>query len=311
MAKGVCAVSVSPAIDKTIYVNNFTQNSVNRVIKSCDAPGSKGINVALNLACCNVKSTCLGFIGGSGSEFIISSLKSNGVICDFVPVDYDVRTNLKIVDLEKKTYTDINYPCREPSAENIFILKEKLKNIARENKYIALSGSISPNCSFLYSELCEIAKNEGAKVTVDCSGNALKTAASHAPYAIKPNLRELNETFSLNCKTKEDIKNAALKLCDNGIENVLVSLDKDGAVAVRRNKAYFVSVCDVPVLNTVGAGDAFLSGFIYAKLSDFDDVLALKHAASFAQATVSHMAGNKKTLIDFTKYVQNIKVEEF
>lgn len=163
----------------------------------------------------------------------------------------------------------------------------------------------------LYSELCDIIKKEGAKVTVDCTGNALYAAVKQKPYIIKPNLKEFNETFNTNCKTKEDIKNAALRLCDEGIENVLVSLDKDGAVAVCNQKSYFVSVCDVPVLNTVGAGDAFLSGFIYAKMLNSDIVLCLKYASSFAQATVSHMANEKKTIDEYEKYIPNICVEEF
>ena len=237
--------------------------------------------------------------------------KNGNVICDFVPVDYDVRINYKIVDLKNKTYTDINYPCGVPSDESIAVFKTKLKTLAQQNEYVALSGNISPVLSSLYSELCSIITAQGAKVTIDCSKHALFLAAKQKPYAIKPNLNELNEAFNLNCTSKDDIKNAAMRLCESGIKNVLVSLDKDGAIAVCNKKAYFVSVCDVPVLNTVGAGDAFLSGFIYSKMSGFDDSLCLKYAASFAQANVSHRACDKKSFDDFKKYVSQIRVEEF
>lgn len=311
MAKGVCAVSISPAIDRSVYVDDFKLDNVNRVNEGFDSPGSKGVNVALNLAVCGLKSTCTGFIGGHGSNFITSALKNGNVICDFVPVDYDVRINYKIVDLKNKTYTDINYPCGVPSDESISVFKTKLKALAQQNEYVALSGNISPVLSSLYSELCSIITSQGAKVTIDCSKHALFLAAKQKPYAIKPNLNELNEAFNLNCTTKDDIKNAALRLCESGIKNVLVSLDKDGAIAVCDKKAYFVSVCDVPVLNTVGAGDAFLSGFIYSKMSGFDDSLCLKYAASFAQANVSHRACDKKSFDDFKKYVSQIRVEEF
>lgn len=311
MAKGVCAVSISPAIDKTIYINNFQLDKVNRVKSSFDIPGSKGVNIAKTLAVCKIASTCAGFIGGNGADFIKSSLSEYGVICDFVPVSYDVRTNLKIVDLDKKTYTDVNFPSGEPTEEEINILFEKLNALACENEFIALSGNLtSPSLSNLYSRIIDKINPKTTKITLDCSGEALRLAVQKKPYAIKPNLSEFNETFSLNCKKADDVKNAALRLFNSGVENILVSMDKDGAVAVCSGKAYFVSNCDLPVYNTVGAGDAFLSGFIYAKLSDYDDITALKCASSFAQATVSHKAEDLLTLAEYKKHIGDIKVEE-
>ena len=311
MAKGVCSVSVSPAIDRTIYINNFKTDDVNRVEASFDLPGSKGVNVALNLALCGIKSKCTGFMGGAGADFIERELIKKGVECDFVKVDYDVRTNLKIVDLKCKTYTDINFKGGVPERKAIDELLKKIRKLSKENEFIALSGNVSaPELYGLYSEIIKIAKQENAKATVDCTGEALFLAAKNKPYAIKPNLKELNETFGFECKTKEEIKNAALRLWESGVENVLVSMDKDGALAVCGGKAYFVFNKDIPVYNTVGAGDAFLSGFIYAKANDFSDCDALKYAASFAHATVSHKAEDEKNFSEYVKYVSEIKVEE-
>ena len=308
MIKGVCAVSVSPAIDRTVYIDNFKTDEVNRAESSFDLPGSKGVNVALNLALCGIKSTCSGFIGGTGREFIESKLSQRGVKCDFVSVNYDVRTNLKIVDLSRKTYTDINFKGGVPEKEEIDALKTKIRKLSGQNDFIALSGNVSnPELYGLYGELTEIAKKEGARVTIDCTGKTLLLAAQKKPYAIKPNLKEFNESFGFQCKTKEEIKNAALKLWQEGIENILVSMDKDGALAVCGGKAYFVFNKEIPVYNTVGAGDAFLSGFIYAKANDFSDCDALKHAASFAHTTVSHKAEDEKNFSEYVKYVSEIK----
>ena len=311
MAKGVCAVSISPAIDRTIYIDGFKTDEVNRVKSSFDLPGSKGVNVALNLAKCGVKSTCSGFIGGTGAEFIKAELEKEYVKCDFVLVNYDVRTNLKIVDLKEKTYTDINFSGGVPSEEEIDALKEKIEMLAGKNEFIALSGNVSsPMLYGLYSELIAIAKSKGAKVTVDCAGEALFLAAQNKPYAIKPNLKEFNDSFGFECKTKEEIKKAALKIWESGVENVLISMDKEGALAVCKGKAYFVYNKDIPVYNTVGAGDAFLSGFIYAKVNEFSDTEALKCAASFAHAAVSHKAEDEKDFSEYIKYVSEIVVEE-
>ena len=311
MKKKVCAISVSPAIDRTVYVNDFTLDKVNRVSNFCDTPGSKGINVVINLAGCGFDCTCAGFIGGSGADFIKNHLTGRGVVCDFVPVSYDVRTNMKIVDLKNKTYTDINFSGGDPTEENSALLKQKIKKLASSNSFIAMSGNISSaSLQNLYKDLINAIKDKDCKVTVDCSGEALKLAAAANPYAIKPNLEELNNAFSLNCKTYSDVKNAALRLCESGVENVLVSLDKNGAIAVSGKKAYRIDNCSVDVINTVGAGDSFLSGFIYASALNLAYTDRLKYAASFAQTTVSSLPGTAKNLSDFAKYVSQINVEE-
>jgi 1-phosphofructokinase len=183
--------------------------------------------------------------------------------------------------------------------------------LALENNFIALSGSISSKkLSHLYRDIIEEVKGTGVKVSVDCGGEALFEAAKAKPYAIKPNLSEFNEAFGFNSKTIDDIKNAALRVCENGIENILISLDKSGALCVLKGKAYFVYNLDLPVYNTVGAGDAFLSGFLYAKHKEKDDISSLKYAESFAQAAVSHKADFEKSLNEYEKYVSQIKVEE-
>jgi len=66
---------------------------------------------------------------------------------------------------------------------------------------------------------------------------------------------------------------------------------------------------DVPVYNTVGAGDAFLSGFIYGIQKELGIVEALRHSASFSQAVVSSYAGDVTELSQFKKYIDSVRVE--
>lgn len=311
MRKSVCALSVSPAIDRTAYIGDFKIDKVNRVESFYDVPGSKGINIAMNLANCGMKSCCSGFLGGNGADFIMHKLCDCGVICDFIPVSYDVRINTKIVDLKNKTYTDVNFAGGKPSSYELELLKEKIKTFSSSFDFIAMSGVLShPNLHSLYSELIRVIDTKKTKVCIDCCGESLRLAAAEKPFAIKPNLSEFNETFSLDCKSDIDVKNAALKLCENGPENIFVSLDKNGAIAITKNKAYKIHNCDVDVLNTVGAGDAFLSGFIYASSHNFDYISCLKYSASFAHAVVSSLPDAKRSLEDFSKFVPYIKVEE-
>ena len=310
MRNTVCALTLNPAIDKTVYINDFTLNTVNRVGESCQVPGSKGVNVARIMAKCGVGSVCFGFIGGRNGGYVLSELEKEGVGDGFVRVDYDIRTNIKVVDLKNSTYTDINFDGGCPSAENMRQLREKTRTLASESAFVALGGSVPPGVdNAVYYELALIAQSEGARVSVDCYNEPLIKALAAKPYIIKPNIDELEQTFSEKYETVDKIASKAMEIYRGGVENVLVSLGGDGAVAVCGGDVFRLYTDDLPVYNTVGAGDAFLSGFIYGKHKGFDVVRCLKHSLSFSQAMVSSRADEVRGIAELTQYVGGARVE--
>lgn len=307
----VCSVSLNPAIDKTVFVDNFTLNNVNRASVSCCVPGSKGVNVARILARSGVSVVCSGLIGGAGGDYIIRELKKDGVVVDFVKVAYDVRTNIKLVDLKRGTYTDINFTGNAPDPRSIIRLKEKVARLAKKSKLVALGGSLPPGVDdSTYYELAMAASKAGAAVSVDCCGDALRLAFDAKPFIIKPNLYELEVTLNIKCETISSVVDAAVKLHNKGIENVLVSLGDEGAVAVCGGDVFRLHARrDLPVYNTVGAGDAFLSGFIYGWINGIDVPGCLSHALSFSQARITMKADDDFTLDDLTAFANASAVE--
>lgn len=310
MRNMISALTLSPAIDKTVYIDGFRVDEVNKAQGCCQVPGSKGVNVARILAACGVESVCFGFIGGEGGRYVADALRADGVKSEFVDVDYDIRTNIKLVDLQSGTYTDINFPGGTPSAQNLDALRAKTRVLARESALIALGGSVPPGVEErIYYELAQIANEEGARVSLDCYNAPLRHAIQAKPLVIKPNLEELEMTFGQKFATLEAIIEKAQALCRDGIENVLVSLGADGAVAVCGGDVFRLYTDDLPVYNTVGAGDAFLSGFLYGWKNGMDTVACLRHCISFSQAVVSSRADEDKTLAQLTKYVPTARVE--
>ena len=153
----VAGLSLSPAMDRTIYVDNFSINEVNRAREATAIPGSKGVNVAKNLAASGLESICFGFIGGPDRAVFISQLNKFGVRSDFLPVDYPIRNNIKVVDLVNGTYTDINLEAGTPTPAQLDALFEKAEQLAEECEYIALSGRISESMpQDLYKSLCNV-----------------------------------------------------------------------------------------------------------------------------------------------------------
>lgn len=310
MRNTIAALTLNPAIDKTVYINGFKVDEVNKVQEFCEVPGSKGVNVARILARCGMASACFGLIGGEDGRRVEEELRSDGIVCDFVGVDYDVRTNIKIVDLQSGTYTDINFPGGTPNRRSIAALKKKTREIAKNSALVALGGSVPPGIDEnIYYELAVIAEQEGAYVSLDCYNAPLICALKARPFVIKPNLEELESTFSQKFKTLEAIIQKAEQLCEGGVRNVLVSLGADGAVAVCGDDVFRLYTDDLPIYNTVGAGDAFLSGFLYGWHKGMDTEMCLRHSVSFSQAVVSSRADEKKDLAQLTKYVSSARVE--
>ena len=86
---------------------------------------------------------------------------------------------------------------------------------------------------------------------------------------IKPNNHELEEIFNVKLDTVEDIIFYAKKLQDMGARNVLISRGKDGALLITENSEVLISnVAKGNVINSVGAGDSMVAGFVYGYLTE-------------------------------------------
>ncbi|WDC83612.1 PfkB family carbohydrate kinase [Caloramator sp. mosi_1] len=104
----IYTVTLNPAIDKTIVLDKLSLGQVNRSIYSRDDIGGKGINVAKVIKNLGHNVCALGFIGKENSDYIYRKLNKCGLCHDFIEVDGETRTNIKIVEREEGIFTDIN-----------------------------------------------------------------------------------------------------------------------------------------------------------------------------------------------------------
>ena len=154
----------------------------------------------------------------------------------------------------------------------------------------------------------EHVKENNVKVVVDATKNLLLNVLKYNPFLIKPNNHELEEMFNVKLKSIDDIVTYGRKLQDMGARNVLISMGKDGALLITEDKEIFIS--NVPkgrVINSVGAGDSMVAGFIsgYTNSDSYEEALRLGAASGSATAFSSDLA--TKEFID--KLIQEIKVE--
>lgn len=286
----IYTVTLNPALDYVIQVDHFKTGQINRNRTESIYYGGKGINVSCILRELDTESTALGFIAGFTGKALKDGLTSMGIHTDFT----EVKTGMTRINVKMKSdeETEINGTGPLITENDFDIFLEKIRNL-REGDTLILSGSI-PSCmgADTYERIIE---SLTAKVSliVDAEKNLLMKILKYRPFLIKPNNIELGQMFDTVIGSDEEIIYYARKLKGLGARNVLVSLAKDGALLVdEQNQIHRMGVAEGTVVNSVGAGDSMVAGFLggYMKTKDYDYALKLGTACGGATAFHSGLA---------------------
>jgi len=278
----IITVTLNPAVDKTVEINNFTSNSVNRVSSLRLDAGGKGINVSKVILSLGGKSKALGLLAGKAGMFIKNYLDEIGIINDFVFVKGETRTNLKIVDPLQHTNTDINEQGPDITPEDMEKMDHHISQAMDETSVIVFSGSVPPNVGQdIYRKWIEQAKNKGAKTILDADGELMQRGIEAGPYLIKPNIHELERLLARKIMNiTEAVECSRLIMKKYGIEIVAVSMGEKGALFVNKEVTIFAQGLTVDVKSTVGAGDSMVAALAYA----IDEGYAFEKAITLAVA---------------------------
>lgn len=287
----IYTVTFNPAIDYLVYVPELKVGSILRSEKESTFCGGKGINVSLILQELGIESTATGFIAGFTGSAIEQALDGGIIRTDFVRLKEGLtRINVKI---RSEYETDINGQGPSVSENDIKALLVKLKGLKQDDTLV-FAGSI-PNTvpSDIYEKIMELLSGTGVRFVVDATKDLLLNSLKYRPFFIKPNNDELGEIFSVRIDTPEDAIRYAGKLREMGAVNVLVSMGGKGAVLVDENgKDYYMPAISGKVVNTVGAGDSMVAGFLagYTQKADYGYALKLGTAAGGATAFCEGLA---------------------
>ena len=261
----IVTVTMNPAIDKTIEIDRLNRGNLNRIEKIEYDAGGKGINVSKTIHELGGESIATGFLGGNAGRVIEEVLDSRGIKHDFVWVEGETRTNTKVCE-QDGTVTELNEKGPEITPEQLTNLLEKLDDLAADNVLFILAGSIPGNMEKdIYARIIERVHKKGAKVLLDADGELFRKGLEQKPDMIKPNQWEIEELqgFSHGVSDKKLI-NVAEKMQTEGIDTVVISLGKNGALFVCGNYVAKGMPLKVDVHSTVGAGDAMVAAMAYS-----------------------------------------------
>ena len=268
----VITLTPAPTLDRTYFVHNLIEGGVNRADAVAEELAGKGINVTRGLYLAGIQAPGVVPIGNSDPGV----LARTGSMEQFIPhwVDGTLRVSTTIVEKDGPT-TKVNEAPRPLSDSDWKEVVSLTISKVKENnaKWLVIAGALPIDKStgrFVDLEpLFKTMREIGVRVALDTSGEPLKVYAQAGLAAvIKPNAEELAATVGRDLHNVGDVIDAARELCEHGIECVLASLGADGMVAVTKEHAWAAKTPPVQVINTVGAGDATLAGFLTAVTSN-------------------------------------------
>lgn len=301
-------VTLNPAIDRTVTIKQFTIDAVNRVSESRRDPGGKGINVSKVIKNLGGVSCAYGFAAGHAGSFILESLKALGIDHHFVQIAGETRTNLKVVDPELGTHTDINESGPPVSPDAVAKLEEILFSSLQRDDLLLLSGSVPSGIDTgIYGRWIKRAKQMGVRTLLDADGELLRQSIGEGPALVKPNIHELERLTGKTFKNDSATLAAARKLVLGGIGTVVVSLGTQGALFVNADSAILAKGLKVEAKSTVGAGDSMLAAIAMVlqrstKLEDL--VIPAVATATAAVVTEGSAACDPEHVAGFTPLVR-------
>lgn len=305
----ITTVCMNPSFDKTAEVEKVNVGDVTRLENVRVDIGGKGVNVAIVLRRLNEEARCVGCLGEENADRFLRMITKENVPFDYLSVPGEVRTNLKMLDRNKKSIIELNEPGVSLSDEELTRFIELLKAKSADSNYVVLSGRLPTGCPENTYQRCMQAL-EGKKCVLDAAGESLLHGIKERPYLIKPNLPEMQAIMRKELRTLREIRDAAMFLISYGAQNVVVSMGKTGAVFVNEKKTLFAPALRVEARSTVGAGDAMIGGILTGLRRGANLTEAFRFGVAAGAASVMTDGTQLVHKADFDSLLPKVTVQE-
>jgi 1-phosphofructokinase len=270
----VYTITLNPAIDHTITVDQLVPGAVHRACGQQMEAGGKGVGVASVLAALHVPVTATGWLGAGNDRIFVEAFAERGIRDGMLRLPGLTRTNIKLADAQRGESTDINLQGLSLAADSTALedLLAALAASVQPGDWCELAGSLPPGAGVsVWLTLARRLQEAGAHLVVDVAGATLRevlqgwsaeVSRTQGPALIKPNRSELEELVGRALPQAADLAQAAADLRGNGVQRVVVSLGSEGALIAGPEGTWLARPPQVKVATTVGAGDALVAGTV-------------------------------------------------
>ncbi|HDG61806.1 MAG TPA: 1-phosphofructokinase family hexose kinase [Thermotoga sp.] len=302
----VLTVTLNPALDREIYIDNFELNKLHR-LRSLErtkmSPGGKGINVSIALAKLGIPSIAMGILGGYVGKVVLEELRKidKRITTNFVHIDGETRENIAIIDEVNDTITEINGPGPVVSQEDIDHFLRRYKMSLSRTNCVVISGSIPIGVDEgIYAQLSGMAKERNVCIFMEAT-NALLTKAikQNCPDVVKPDLRGEQIVLDQKLEEFEDYVEAAEEIVNYGARLAVLSYKIKNDIVATKEGIWLISMT-VPLEEShlLGSGDAYVAGMVYHALRKKWDLLEMAKFGFSAAVAVTRKKSKEMPSIE-------------
>jgi 1-phosphofructokinase family hexose kinase len=296
----ILCLTPNPALDRTLTVPGFKPGEVFRATQTLVAPGGKGLNLARSARILGGDVRCVGFLGGHNGRLLAELAEKEGLDGVWTWIEGETRVGVVTIDPELGTVTKLYQRGPQVSAADWARLRENIEQQIPHADCICFSGSLPPGSPLeRFREIVQRLGETGKPVWIDTSGEALQTALETQPAGIKVNGGEAGAVIGRSIESPGTALEAANELRRRGIENVVLTLGEQGAVAASNEGNWWAQPPKVSVISAVGSGDAFFAGLLTALSEDCPMPEALRRAVAAGTANSLSVVGGQFTIKDY------------
>jgi 1-phosphofructokinase family hexose kinase len=282
----ITAVALSPSVDVTYLVDEFTEGGTARPTAVVRVAGGKALNAARAAATIGAPVRAVAILGGASGEFIHSALGRAGVPVEVVRAAAETRTCVSVASAASGLLTEIY---EHASAITPAELGEFHRVLARgtDAGWWLVSGGMPASVEIgELARLVELAHSLGHPVAIDSHGPALAAALVARPDLVKVNRAEAAEVLGATPDAAAFTLASRLHEITGG--SVVVTDGGNGSFAVDGDTRWRATWSGRLGRYPVGSGDSYLGGLLAGldRGDSFDAALRLAAGAATANALV-------------------------
>lgn len=283
MNQKIATITFNPSYDLVGATPSLKNGCVNQVDTLGWHAAGKAINVAKVLRDLGLDVTLGGFLGRDNIDGFTTLFQQQAITNRCLAVKGCTRINVKLTEANKQV-TDLNFTGFSVTEEDWMEFSESSTAWLQTMEVVCISGSLAKGISVAsFSAWMQQIRTVCPRLVFDSSGVVLEAGLKLKPWLIKPNQDELSAWAGKPLTTRIEVEAAAIKLQQQGIDNVVVSLGSEGALWVTAEGCWFAEPLTCNLVSTVGAGDSMVAGLIYGLVQGY----CVKEAMSFATAVAT------------------------
>ena len=260
-------VSLTPntTLDLTVFVPQLVTNTTIRASRTVHSMGGKPTDAAWILGRMGVGSLALGLAAGAVGEKVKSMLEELGVTTDFIAVGGETRINTVIMDESSGEHTTITSASMQVQPEHVRALLTRFTAVLPKASVVITGGSLPPGMGpAFYADAIQLARQHDVPLIFDAAELNLSAGLAARPDFIKPNEHELSALVGRKLNTDAELYAAGREILKRYGTQVVITMGKDGALAILEDRSYRIPPIAVEVSSPAGAGDAVLAGLAHA-----------------------------------------------